>query len=130
MRGLRAVTDFEAEFSVTTVAMTPTLDDIQSSVFAVTCATSGCHTGPTSGSLPSGMDLTSADASFTSLVGVSSIQQPAISRVAAGDPDNSYLVQKVEGTAATGARMPLGGAPLDQAVIDDIRQWIADGANR
>lgn len=122
--------DFEATFSLTTAVMSPTLDDIQASVFGVTCATAGCHTGPTSGSLPSGMDLTSADASFANLVGVSSIQQPALSRVAAGDPDNSYLVQKIEGTAASGARMPFGGAPLDPAVIDDIRQWISDGANR
>jgi hypothetical protein len=58
------------------------------------------------------------------------VQQPALSRVAANDPDNSYLVQKVEGSAASGARMPLGGGALDQAVIDDIRQWISDGANR
>jgi hypothetical protein len=53
-----------------------------------------------------------------------------LSRVAAGDPDNSYLIQKLEGTAAEGAQMPFGGAPLEQAVIDGIRQWIADGAER
>jgi hypothetical protein len=122
--------DFEATFSLTTAVMNPTLDDIQASVFGVTCASAGCHTGPAGGSLPSEMDLTSADASFANLVGVSSIQQPALSRVAAGDPDNSYLMQKIEGTAASGSRMPLGGTPLDQAVIDDIRQWISDGANR
>jgi hypothetical protein len=69
-------------------------------------------------------------ASFANLVGVASSQQPAVLRVATGDPDNSYLVQKIEGTAASGARMPLGGGALPQAVIDDIRQWISDGANR
>jgi len=76
------------------------------------------------------MDLSSADASFASLVGVTSIQQSSLQRVAANDPDTSYLVQKVEGTAASGGRMPLGGGVLDQALIDDIRQWISDGANR
>jgi hypothetical protein len=76
------------------------------------------------------MDLSTADASYASLVGVASLQQPTLSRVAVGDPDNSYLVQKVEGTAASGQRMPLGGGVLDQAVIDDLRQWIANGANR
>ncbi|MDH3275308.1 MAG: hypothetical protein OEM99_12320 [Gammaproteobacteria bacterium] len=120
--------DFEANFALTTAAMNPTLGDIQANVFSPSCA--GCHSGPTSSSLPSGMDLSSADASFTSLVGVSSLQQPAISRVAAFDPDNSYLVQKIEGTAATGVRMPAGLPALDQAVIDNIRQWITDGANR
>jgi hypothetical protein len=45
-----------------------------------------------------------------------------------GDPDNSYLVQKLEGTAAVGGRMPQGGPFLDQATIDLVRQWISDGA--
>jgi len=123
--------DFEAVFSVGAPdEMGPTLDEIQSNVFTPTCSVSGCHTGPTGDTLPGGMDLTSADASFDSLVGVSSLQVPALSRVEAGDPDNSYLVQKLEGTADEGAQMPFGGPPLDQAVIDDIRQWIADGAER
>jgi hypothetical protein len=122
--------DFLAQFSLSTPATGATLDDIQASLFTPTCSSAGCHSGPAGGGLPSGMDLSDADASFASLVGVASVQQPTLSRVAAGDPDNSYLVQKVEGTAATGQRMPLGGAALSQATIDDIRQWIADGANR
>ncbi len=120
--------DFDVVFSITTPASGATLDDIQANVFTPTCSTSGCHTGPAGGALPSGMDLSDADASFANLVGISSTQQPSLSRVEAGDPDNSYLVQKIEGTA--GSRMPLGGAPLDQATIDDIKQWISDGANR
>jgi hypothetical protein len=123
--------DFEAVFSVGAPdEMGTTLDEIQSDVFTPTCSVSGCHTGPTGNTLPGGMDLTSADASFDSLVGVSSLQVPELSRVEAGDPDNSYLIQKLEGTADEGAQMPAGGPPLDQAVIDDIRQWIADGAER
>ncbi|MGB5412484.1 MAG: Ig-like domain-containing protein [Woeseiaceae bacterium] len=122
--------DFLAQFSISTPATGATLDDIQASLFTPTCSSAGCHSGPAGGGLPSGMDLSDADASFASLVGVASVQQPTLFRVAAGDPDNSYLVQKVEGTAASGQRMPLGGAALSQATIDDIRQWIADGANR
>ena len=122
--------DFEVTFSIATPASGATLDDIQANVFTPTCSTSGCHSGPAGGGLPSGMDLSSADASFANLVGISSTQQPSLSRVAANDPDNSYLVQKVEGTAATGSQMPLGGTPLDQATLDDIREWISDGANR
>jgi hypothetical protein len=123
--------DFEARFSVAAPAeMGPTLDEIQANVFTPTCSVSGCHTGPMGSTLPGGMDLTSADASFANLVGVSSVQVPELSRVEAGDPDNSYLIQKLEGTASEGEQMPFGGPPLDQAVIDDIRQWIADGAER
>src|SRR5690606_13755121 len=42
--------------------------------------------------------------------------------------DLSYLIQKLEGTAAVGARMPRTGTPRPQADIDVIRQWITDGA--
>jgi hypothetical protein len=121
--------DFEALFTVAAPAETgPTLDEIQANVFTPIC--SGCHSGPMSDTLPDGMDLTGADASFANLVGVPSVQAPELSRVEAGDPDNSYLIQKLEGTATEGGQMPLGGSPLDQAVIDDIRQWISDGAER
>jgi hypothetical protein len=121
--------DFVATFNVAApVPVGPTLDEIQSSVFTPTC--SGCHTGPMGETLPAGMDLTNADASFANLVGVPSIEVSELSRVEAGDPDSSYLIHKLEGTATEGAQMPLGGPPLDQAVIDDISQWIADGAAR
>jgi hypothetical protein len=122
--------DFEATFTLQVPVSGATLDALQASVLAPSCAVSGCHSGPSGDNLPGGMDLSSADASFSNLVGVASRQQPALSRVAAGDPDNSYLVQKIEGTAASGSRMPLGGGALDQAVIDDIRLWITNGANR
>jgi len=122
--------DFEATFAITVPVSAATLDALQASVFTPSCAVSGCHTGPSSASLPSVLDLSTADASYANLVAIPSIQQPTLSRVAAGDPDNSYLLQKIEGTAASGARMPLGGGALDQALIDDMRDWIADGANR
>jgi len=122
--------DFEATFVLQVPVSAATLDALQVAVFVPNCAVSGCHTGPTGNNLPAGMDLSTADASFANLVGVASRQQPTLSRVAAGDPDNSYLVQKIEGTAASGQRMPLGGGALDPAVIDDIRLWIANGASR
>ena len=56
-------------------------------------------------------------------------EMPNLNRVTAGDPDSSYLVQKLEGaTGIVGARMPFGGPYLPQATIDVIRQWITDGA--
>jgi len=50
----------------------------------------------------------------------------AVNRVEPGQPDNSYLVQRIDGTVTP--RMPLGGAPLSTEEIDAIRQWILDGA--
>ena len=50
-------------------------------------------------------------------------------RPAPGDPDNSYLVHKIEGVASiSGQRMPLGGPFLTQSDIDLVRAWIAQGA--
>jgi len=66
--------------------------------------------------------------SYALLVGVASGEQGSVLRVAAGNPNNSYLIQKLEGTAAVGGRMPLGGPFLDATTIGVIRQWIADGA--
>jgi mono/diheme cytochrome c family protein len=107
-------------------ASTVTLAQLQSSIFTPIC--SGCHTGGGS-SLPSSMNLTSASASFAALVGVASTEQPSVLRVSAGNPDASYLVRKIEGAAGiTGGRMPLGGAPLDPALIANVRTWITEGA--
>lgn len=116
-----------ADVAVTVQNGTPvTLSQIQSQVFMQRC--SGCHSGPTSNSLPSGMDLSSAASSFAALRNVPSLQVGSIDRVEPGDPDGSYLIQKLEGTAAEGVRMPQGGPFLDQATVDMIRQWITDGA--
>ena len=97
-------------------------DSIQSNVFTPICE--GCHAGANA---PVGLRLDAAN-SYALLVGIASGEQPSLMRVAPGDPNNSYLVQKLEGTAAVGQRMPLGLPALPQADIDVIRQWIADGA--
>ncbi|HNP36045.1 MAG TPA: CHRD domain-containing protein [Woeseiaceae bacterium] len=103
-----------------------TLGQIQSQVFSPIC--SGCHSGPTSSNLPSGMNLSSTNASFNALVNVASLQVGSLNRVTPNDPANSYLIRKLEGTQTVGARMPQGGPFLDQATIDMIKDWISDGA--
>ncbi len=45
-----------------------------------------------------------------------------------GKPSGSLLIQKIKGTAADGARMPLNAAPLSASVIADIEKWVAAGA--
>ena len=105
-----------------------TLSQIQAAVFTPIC--SGCHSGanPPGGALPSSQNLTAGN-SFAALVGVASLEQPALRRVKAGDPDGSYLIRKLEGASdISGSRMPLGGPFLDQATIDQIKSWIASGA--
>jgi CHRD domain/Bacterial Ig domain len=103
-----------------------TLTQLQTAIFSPICAV--CHNGSGS-ALPGSMNLSSAAASFAALVSVPSVEQGSVLRVAPNDPDASYLVRKLEGAAGiSGARMPLGGPFLDQATIDQVRSWIAAGA--
>ncbi len=101
------------------------LADLQATIFGPIC--SGCHTGG-GATLPAAMNLSSTAATFASLVGVASIEVPALQRVQAGNADNSYLIDKLEGTQTVGSQMPLFGTPLDQATIDQVRAWIDAGA--
>lgn len=103
----------------------PTLTQLQADIFTPICST--CHTG-VGASLPGAQNLT-AGHSYASIVGVASLEQPAFMRIKPGDPDNSYLVRKVQGSAGiTGVQMPAGGTPLTQAQINEIRAWVAAGA--
>ena len=103
----------------------PTLTSIQQSTFNVSCAVSGCHLG---GGAAAQLDL-SAGSSFANLVGVASGEVPSLLRVEAGNPDDSYLVQKVEGTPGiVGLQMPRDRDPLSSAQIQAIRDWIEAGA--
>lgn len=96
--------------------------EIQNTVFTPICTQ--CHIGANA---PQGLRLDAAN-SYALLVNVASNEVPGLLRVNPGNPDQSYLVQKIQGNAAVGGRMPLGQAALPQDRIDLIRQWIAAGA--
>ena len=102
----------------------PTLASIQDNVFTVTCAVSGCHGGL---GAQQGLRL---DPGFSAgnLINVHSPQDSNLIRVVPGDPDASFLIQKLQGTQTVGARMPDGGPYLTTATVNVIRQWIQDGA--
>jgi len=103
--------------------LTATFASIQANIFTPICTR--CHSGPAA---PEGLQL-DAQHSYALLVGVPSTESPSVLRVKPGDPDSSYIVQKLEGAAGiVGARMPYGGPYLPQSSIDVIRQWISDGA--
>lgn len=104
-------------------AFGPNFSEIQASVFTPTCASSSCHGG---GAPAAGLNLTSAN-SYAELVNITSSQDGNFLLVEPTDPDNSYLIQKMEGSASGGGVMPPSGSIL-QASIDTIRQWITDGA--
>ena len=66
--------------------------------------------------------------SYRALVGRPSQGAVGETLVVPGDPDNSYLIKKLKGTAAVGDQMPQGGEPLSKGTIKLIEQWIARGA--
>lgn len=99
------------------------LKSIQQTVFSPICA--ACHFGAAA---PEGLRLDSEENSFALLVNVQSNQDANYNRVEPGDPDNSYLIQKLEGSALVNTRMPLNQPALPDEVIAAIRQWISDGA--
>ena len=108
-----------------TTPLTADFKSIQDNVFTPICTK--CHIGA---GAPEGLQL-DADHSYALLVGVASAEQPTVSRVAAGNPDNSYIIRKLQGTAGiSGGQMPLGGPYLPQSTIDVIRQWITAGAQQ
>jgi uncharacterized protein (TIGR03118 family) len=107
-----------------------TLTQLQTQIFTPIC--SGCHNG-SGATLPGVQNLTAGN-TFSNVVGVASLEQPALFRIKANDPTNSYLIQKIQGAAGiSGGRMPLGcggaGNPcLDQATINMVISWVTQGA--
>jgi hypothetical protein len=99
---------------------------LQANIFTPICSV--CHIG---GGAPEGLRLDAAN-SFNLLVGVPSAEVPSLLRVKPGDPDNSYIIQKLEGHQAVGSQMPFGCPQtqpcLTTSTIAFIRQWITDGA--
>jgi len=106
--------------------LTPTLASIQQNIFTPSCGFSGCHAP---GTAPFGLRLDTAAMSGQLLVNVASFELPSLMRVSPNDPDNSFLVQKIEGTATAGGRMPLNRTPLTAQQIQVIRDWISNGAS-
>ena len=88
-----------------------------------------CHTNAGGRNPSAGMNLGSGFA-YDSLVNRASSGKPGAIRVIPGDPDGSYLVQKIEGAAGiVGQRMPRTGGPyLTPGQITIIRRWIREGA--
>ena len=76
----------------------PVFSDIQAQIFTPTCATSSCHAG---GAPAAGLNLTAGN-SYAALVGIASTEDANIMRVVPFDAANSYLMQVLDGTAASG----------------------------
>jgi hypothetical protein len=113
-------------------ALSPTFSSIQQEIFLTTdhagrTACVNCHTNV--GRNPSG-GLNLASNAYANLVNVPSRGRPDLKLVAPGDPENSYIVHKLEGRPdIIGLRMPRNSGPfLTSGQMLIIKRWIELGA--
>lgn len=113
--------------------LTPTFASIQRDIFQTTdaagrssCVT--CHTDAR-GVPPAGLVLRDGVA-YGALVNAPSRFKAGAVLVVPGDPENSYLIHKLEGRSGiVGLRMPRNGPPfLTDGQLLVIRRWIELGA--
>lgn len=102
---------------------------IYSSILEPACATPACH-GAAGAAFSGDLDLSSAATAYAAMVAVAAHASGCGTRIAAGNPDGSFLVAKLEGTqnpTMCGEAMPVGSMlPADQIAL--VRAWIAAGA--
>lgn len=113
--------------------LTPTFSSIQRDIFAAPDSTgrAACTTCHNAQGARFAANMNLADASaYSQLVNIASTQKPGAIRVIPGDPDNSYLIHKIEGAPGiVGQRMPRTNGPfLTAGQILIIRTWIRQGA--
>ena len=124
--------------AVDAVTARASFGDVQA-LFAQGCITAACHGAARSG----GLSLVDGDTTFAAMVDQPSQEVPGMRLVRPGNPDQSYLMVKIDGTMRTlpecaismgsnpcGAQMPQLEAPLSAVQVELIRSWIAQGALR
>lgn len=112
---------------------TVTLQDLRDNVFTPNC--SGCH-GNSGGMTITGGAVTNEQVHAELLAPAEAAgatgDSVGLNRVEPGEPDNSYLIHKLQGEpgilGTPGGRMPAGGDPLDAGLIQMVRDWITFGA--
>jgi hypothetical protein len=112
-----------------------------STIYGTIIVGSGCIAGPTCHASDAGGKLTMLEQgkAYTGLVGVQAMgvnmtaggtncSDTGLIRVKPGDPDNSLLIKKLEGSPPCGMPMPVGGMLKPEQILQ-IRTWIQSGAN-
>jgi hypothetical protein len=107
----------------------PTLDCIAPMIIT-NCATSNCHDAE---ARVHGMDFSTPSGIYEGLTehGLDICQNRIRDRVRAGDPDASFVINKVEGNLDCDQSLPMPPSPappLSSEQIERLRAWIAVGA--
>ena len=113
--------------------LAPTFTSIQQNIFNASDASGRlaciqCHSDQ--GRTPSGNLVLLEGRAYQNIAGRQSTGMPGATIVIPGDPDNSYIVKKLEGAPdIAGVRMPRGNGPfLTPGQMLVIRRWIELGA--
>jgi hypothetical protein len=101
----------------------PTFGELHERVFMPSCVFAACHKG----AAPAGMMSLEPGAAHASLVGAEAFGEPGRIRVVAGDPDASYLMDKLTAESVAAGLMP-PTEPLDDERLELVRAWIEAGA--
>ena len=89
------------------------------------CSGGNCHGSATG---RAGLRLTAdAAANYGQLVNIPATSETFM-RILPNNPDSSYVMIKVTGQQTVGAQMPLNGAALDTIDINNLTNWINNGA--
>ena len=94
------------------------LAQVQKDIFLPYC--SDCHNpgGPPP-------NFASAAVSGSTSINVPSAEQPAVPYVKPGDPNGSYIIQKILGLdSIAGRQMPAGGPYLSPSQVEEVNSWI------
>jgi hypothetical protein len=99
----------------------PTWENVRDDVLVPSCGFSSCHAPP--GSAQFGVD---ADSLADDYVEVPAFQDESYFLVDPGNPDDSYLLMKLEGAAGiSNDAMPPPDGGMDAARVQLVRDWIA-----
>lgn len=101
------------------------LDDLHRTIVSARCSGQPglCHNGQFE------PNLSTPSLFYEYAVGRPALEKADRLRVAPGDPDASFLIDKLRNRDVS-TRMPLGAEPLAEEDIARIEAWIADGALR
>lgn len=95
-------------------------------IWTAKCISQACHDN----TMPQERLNLTASVSRAAMVGIASRQCPSTQLVKAGDPAQSYLMYKLQGSGPcmTGSRMPKTSPALSAIELQLIRDWIVNGA--
>ena len=103
----------------------PTFTELHERVLQPSCVFATCHQ---QGASAAGMMALDRDLAHAALVDVSAVAAPGRIRVIPGDPEQSYVMEKItNATPTAGEQMP-PDAPLEAERVELVRAWIEAGA--